>query len=214
MKNSFEINKPLWATRIFLVIFFTVGVLGFSIDATHDLFQRLVPVNLLVSTILLFLFHQKWEIRQIIIFAGIAIAGFLVEMLGIHTGVLFGSYSYGSALGLKLFSTPLMIGVNWLLLVYCIYATFPGINKKWYFPFLGAALLVIYDFVMEPVAIATDMWSWQGGEIPLKNYITWYVVATLMIFTLQLFRVSYSNKLAGWLLAIQFLFFLILSFIL
>lgn len=214
MKNSFEINKPLWAARIFLVIFFAVGVLGFSIDATHDLFQRLVPLNLLVSTFLLFMFHQKWEIRQILIFAGIAIAGFLVEMAGIHTGVVFGSYSYGNALGLKLFSTPLMIGVNWLLLVYCIYAAFQKINRKWYFAFLGAAILVIYDYVMEPVAIATDMWSWQGGEIPLKNYITWFVVSAIMILTLQLFRVRYSNLLAGWLLAIQFLFFLVLSFIL
>lgn len=214
MKNNFDINKPLWAARIFLVIFFSVGVLGFSIETTHGLFQRLVPLNLLVSTILLFLFHQKWEIRQILIFAGIALAGFLVEMAGIHTGVVFGSYSYGNALGLKLFSTPLLIGINWLLLVYCMYAAFQGINKKWYFPFWGAALLVIYDFVMEPVAIATDMWSWQGGEIPLKNYITWFVVAALMILALQQFRVSYSNKLAGWLLAIQFLFFLVLSFIL
>jgi putative membrane protein len=214
MKNHQVLKNPLCLARIFLVIFFTVGVLGFSFQATHDLFQRLVPVNLLVSTILLFLFHQKWEFRQILIFTGIALTGFMVEMIGIHTGLLFGSYSYGNALGLKLFSTPLLIGVNWLLLVYCIYAAFHGINREWYFPFFGATMLVIYDFVMEPVAIVTDMWSWQGGEIPLKNYITWYVVAAALLFTLQLFRVRYSNRLAGWLLAIQFLFFLILRFIL
>lgn len=214
MNNNIEIKNPLRAARIFLVIFFTVGILGFSIEATHDLFQKLVPVNLLVSTILLFMFHRKWELWQIFIFAGIAITGFLVEMAGIHTGVLFGSYSYGKALGFKMFSTPLMIGLNWLLLVYCIYAAFPGINTKWYFPLFGAALLVVYDFVMEPVAIATDMWSWQGGTIPLKNYITWFIVAATMILSLQLFRVRYSNRLAGWLLSVQFLFFLILRFIL
>jgi len=42
--------------------------------------------------------------------------GFSVEGIGVATGVLSGSYSYGSAFGFKLFKTPIMIGVNWLFL--------------------------------------------------------------------------------------------------
>ncbi len=214
MKNLLVSFKSLKAARIFLVIFYSVGVAGFSLPATHDLFQKLVPLNLLISISLLFYFHEKWSLKHILVFAGIALAGFLIEMAGIHTGLVFGSYAYGDALGVKLFSTPLLIGANWLLLVYCIYVLLPKINGRWYYPFLGAALLVGFDVVMEPVAIATDMWSWQGGTIPLKNYVTWYIVAAIMLFVLQQFRIRYTNLLAGWLLAIQFLFFLILGFLL
>jgi len=42
--------------------------------------------------------------------------GFSVEGIGVATGVLSGSYSYGSAFGFKLFKTLIMIGVNWLFL--------------------------------------------------------------------------------------------------
>jgi uncharacterized membrane protein len=214
MKNIVLSLISLKAARIFLVIFYAVGIAGFSLSATHDLFQKLVPLNLLISITLLFIFHEKWSLKHILVFAGIALAGFMVEMAGIHTGLVFGSYAYGDALGLKLFSTPLLIGANWLLLVYCIYVLFPKINERWFYPLLGAALLVVFDVVMEPVAIATDMWSWEGGVIPLKNYVTWFIVAALMLFVMQQFRIRYSNLLAGWLLAIQFIFFFILGFLL
>lgn len=202
------------AVRVFLVIFYAVGIAGFAWPVTHDLFQRLVSLNLLVSFALLFWFHSSWSLRQLAIFWAIAVSGFLLEMAGIHTGLLFGSYSYGKALGLKVLSTPLLIGINWLVLVYCVHILFPGLNSRWFYPLLASGLLVIYDFVMEPVAIATDMWSWQGGIVPLKNYVTWFVVAAIMLYALKFFRISYRNPIASWLLAIQFIFFLVLGFIL
>jgi putative membrane protein len=207
-------NFRLLAARIFLVIFFAVGVAGFSWSVTHDLFQRLVPLNLLVSSVLVFTFHRSWSVKHVLVFSGIALAGFVLEMAGIHTGLIFGSYSYGKALGLKVLSTPLLIGLNWLVLVYSVNVLFHKINRKWFYPFLGAALLVVYDFVMEPVAIATDMWSWEGVAVPVKNYLTWFWVSAAMLYTLRFMGITYENRLAPWLLVIQFLFFVILGFIL
>ena len=210
----YDKNFRLLAARVFLIIFYAVGVAGFAWTVTHDLFQRLVPLDLLVSSALVFAFHRSWSVKHILVFAGIALAGFLLEMTGIHTGLIFGSYTYGNALGLKVLCTPLLIGLNWLVLVYAVYVLFPEINRKWYYPLLGAALLVVYDFVMEPVAIATDMWSWEGVSVPLKNYLTWFWVSAAMLYTLQFAGISYKNRLAAWLLVIQFLFFVILGFIL
>jgi bisanhydrobacterioruberin hydratase len=204
----------LKSARLFLLVFYAVGIAGFSWSVTHDLFQRLVSFNLLVSFALLFSFHQTWSRNHIVLFSAIAISGFLIEMAGIQTGLVFGDYSYGKALGVKVLSTPLLIGVNWLVLVYCVYVLFNELNRQWYYPLLGAGLLVLFDVVMEPVAIATDMWSWQGGAVPLKNYVTWYIVSAIMLYALRYFRISYKNKIASWLLVIQFLFFLILGFIL
>jgi len=214
MKLNTNDLKVIWGARLFLIIFFGVGVVGFVLPATHDLFQKLVPVNLIVSTIILFLFHQSWKARHIAVFAGIAISGYLIEVAGVQTGLVFGSYSYGNALGLKILDTPLLIGVNWLILVYCIYILFPRFNQKWFYPFFGSAILVIFDIIMEPVAIKTDMWSWAIGKIPLQNYAAWYIIAMLMLFSLKLFRVNYINRLAVWLLSIQFVFFVLLGFLL
>lgn len=214
MSESSIEKKYLLAARLFLVIFFGVGVAGFTFGATRELFQQLVPLNLIVSTVLLFCFHENWSLKHVLVFTALAVAGFLVEMAGIHTGLVFGSYSYGSALGLKLFSTPALIGVNWLVLIYAIYVLFPAINQRWFYPFLGSAFLVVYDVVMEPVAMATDMWNWEGGSVPMKNYITWYMVSVVMLYSLRFFGIHYRNRVAQWLLAIQFIFFLILNFLL
>lgn len=214
MKLNTNDLKVTWGARLFLIIFFGVGVVGFVLPATDDLFQKLVPLNLIVSTIILFLFHQSWKTRHIAVFAGIAISGYLIEVFGVKTGLVFGSYSYGNALGLKILDTPLLIGVNWLILVYCIYILFPRFNQKWFYPFFGSAVLVIFDIIMEPVAIKTDMWSWAIGKIPLQNYAAWYIIATLMLFSLKLFRVNYMNRIAVWLLSIQFVFFVLLGFLL
>ena len=40
---------------------------------------------------------------------------------------------------------------------------------------LAGLLCTLMDFVIEPIAIKYDFWSWEGNEIPLFNYLTWFV---------------------------------------
>ena len=42
--------------------------------------------------------------------------GFLVEVIGVNYGIIFGNYTYGKVLGFKVLNVPLMIGVNWFFL--------------------------------------------------------------------------------------------------
>ena len=102
----------------YLAIFYSVGVAGLIIPQTRDLFLFLVPLNLLMNLALLFIYHGKIDVRFAWKAALIFIAGILVEVAGVNTGLIFGSYSYGPTLGPKIFHTPVMIGVNWLMLVY------------------------------------------------------------------------------------------------
>ncbi|MFN2335752.1 MAG: carotenoid biosynthesis protein, partial [Bacteroidales bacterium] len=69
---------------------------------------------------LVFLFYGKIPARQVIL-TGIAIAvtSFLIEAVGVNTGRIFGTYTYGKALGPALWNTPVIIGLNWFLLIYC-----------------------------------------------------------------------------------------------
>jgi len=48
----------------------------------------------------------------------VSIIGFLIEVIGVKTGYIFGRYYYGQSLGYHLLSVPLLIGLNWGVLLY------------------------------------------------------------------------------------------------
>lgn len=202
------------SVKIVIAILYVVGVLGFSFEATYPLFVFLTPVNLLLTTILLLFFQQTWSVKTALILAIVALIGFVTELVGVNTGLLFGEYEYGPALGVQLLNTPLLIGINWLILAYGVFVLFRKINLRWYFPLVGALLMVAFDFVMEPVATALNMWSWETEQIPLKNYVDWYLVSVLIFALMRATRLQLNNRLAVWILLVQFVFFLGLNIIL
>lgn len=196
----------------FFVLYYTVGVAGLSLPASRELFITLMPLSLLLSTAILLFFHAKWRKLDLLLFFFIALAGYLVEVLGVQTGHVFGEYKYGRALGFQLFDTPLLIGLNWLMLTYCVFAIMESTKLFWPLKALTAsALMVIYDVVMEPVAIRLDMWSWGGGEIPLQNYQAWFIISLVFLSAMHLAKVKTRNMVAPWLFGTQFVFFLLLN---
>jgi putative membrane protein len=71
--------------------------------------------------------------------------------------------------------------------------------------------MLVFDFVMEPVAIATDMWSWGFDTIPHKNYIDWFLISGFLFLMIRILKVEISNRIAGVVLLMQFIFFLALN---
>ena len=103
----------------FLVIFYAVGITGLLVPSSFAFFVALIPWTLLLNVILLSLFHKDgYGIRSITVFLLICISSFVIEVAGVKTGQVFGNYAYGNSLGIKLLNTPLIIGLNWLLLTY------------------------------------------------------------------------------------------------
>lgn len=210
-----------------LLWIYGVGITGMLIPYTRPLFMAITPVNLLVVTGLLFYSHSKWDARTIIVLAVVGIGSFFVEAIGVNTGIIFGEYSYGRTLGPALLNTPIMIGVNWIVLVYIchsiavklfeklsgrstlavLYTKAPALLAA----IVGALLMVTYDFVMEPSAISLDMWTWAGEGIPIQNYLAWYFFSFLFILFLGLSRVNTRNILALPVYLVQVAFFLILD---
>ncbi|MDD3161597.1 MAG: carotenoid biosynthesis protein, partial [Bacteroidales bacterium] len=112
---------------------------------------------------------------------------------------------------IKLFDTPLLIGINWLFMVYSSAA----IVEKWRLPRLlkiaaAASLMVVYDLVLEQSAPRLDMWHWQQEVIPLQNYGAWFVLSLLFQGLLPLWGVRIHNRLALLIMGCQILFFLLL----
>jgi putative membrane protein len=205
-----RLNNIQWI-KILITVWYLVGVTGFAIEPLRPLFQFLTPFGMLAATILLLAFHEPRSLKSWLIFAAIALSGFIVELIGVNTGILFGTYEYGPTLGLKIWNTPLTIGLNWLVLVYCVASLLRPIRDNWYFPVAGALAMVAFDWIMEPVAVATEMWSWSGAQIPVKNYIDWFLVSAVLFLSIRIFKVELNNRLAGWLLLMQAVFFLLLN---
>ncbi len=203
--------------KYFLVAVHFFGLIGMLVPSTKHLFLAVTPYNLFFCCLLIFLFHQN--INQSFIFSCLAIfiAGILLEILGVFSGVIFGKYQYGITLGEKYAGVPLSIGANWLTLTY-IFSLFSQ-NVSQYFmkkkftialnSTIAATGMVLLDVLIEQVAIKYDYWSWYNNTIPLRNYLAWWVFGFLFSFFLQKINGFLKNKISNTLLTLQLLFFLI-----
>jgi len=201
--------------KFIISIFYLVGIIGMSIPAARPFFQILTPFHLLLSLGILLLFHTDWN-KSFAVFALSAFTiGFGSEVMGVHTGFPFGNYSYGPVLGTKLFDVPLMIGVNWLILVYLSgHLLHRRIKNNWLAALLSAGLMVVIDFIIEPVAIALDFWNWESGIIPLSNYLGWFFIAFIIQMIYRMLNFQKANVISPYLLINLVTFFAILNFIL
>jgi phytoene desaturase len=218
-------SKNQIATAI-AILFHAIGLVGMLFFKNGFILQ-LTPVNLLVMFGLL-IWAQKGKNYFFWIFLLLVVAtGIAVEIIGVNTRLLFGNYSYGSALGFKVANVPLVIGVNWFIIIYCSgismqtllmkainkvateTATPPMALKALSVIVDGATLAVFFDWLMEPVAVQLGYWKWKG-EIPLYNYLCWFVIAMALLTLFHFCKFNKQNKFAVHLLLIQIMFFLLL----
>ena len=205
------IKKAYLQGLIFL--FYAVGTAGIIFPETRPLFLKLTFFNLALSFVIIILARDQRRKDFYVFLAASWLVGFAVEWIGIHTGLLFGSYSYGENLGVKFLDVPLVIGFNWGLVTISAAALANRIskNKKW-IPFIAAFLMVTLDFFMEPVAMKSDFWSWKNNVIPLYNYFCWFLVGLLLQVIYQKTSLWEENKVNDTLFITMFVFFIILNF--
>jgi putative membrane protein len=191
-----------------LILYYAVGAGLFLIQDTRPIFTLLTPFSLIISFGAVLAMQTAWSWKLVTAFMIVFVASLFIEIIGVRTGVLFGEYVYGSALGIKILDAPILIGLNWLLLIYCTSALVSTLrlNKFWSI-ILGAGLMVTYDLVLEYVAPVMDMWSWDSQYPGIRNFLMWFLVALVFHVLFQVLNLKIENKPARYLLIIQFLFF-------
>lgn len=190
-----------------LAIVYAVGITGFLLPDFRGQIMQATPFNLLFCLLILIAAH-KGRTNLLLLWALFTgVGGYFVEVAGVKTGVLFGEYEYGEALGFKLFDVPLMMMVNWLSLTYMSAILVSGLKSVWIKSILGAIIMVGYDIFLEPVAIFFDMWTWQGGEIPIQNYLAWAAFGFVFQVLFHIIPIKSENKLVPWVFGLQLLFF-------
>lgn len=187
------------------------GIIGI-LSPYKDLFLLATPINLLLSTIIVYFHHSDYN-KQFISFSFlIFLAGFFLEVAGVKTGKIFGEYHYGSTLGFKILDVPPVMGLNWLVLIYCAGVMFNKLKLHFVIKsLLGAALLTFLDLFIEPIAIKYDFWIWAAPTVPIQNYVTWFIASFVFLCVFYNLQFNKSNKMAFTLYFVQLGFFIILN---
>ena len=205
-------SLTLWMTL--LVIVHLAGLAG-VVFYDANLILDLTAFNLLLTALVVLGLGNpddawRWALTAYITYS--------VEVIGVQTGFPFGDYQYGFRLGPSIYDTPPMIGVLWLLTLmgtlYWAEQWTPdreGRDRSVLRAGIAATLMVAFDIILEPVAIRTEFWTWTGGEIPLRNYISWWIIAFALALAWRKAHTFRTNRAAGLLLLLQAAFFIGLS---
>ena len=195
-----------------LAIIYAVGIAGHLYDKTLQFMLLLTPFTLLVGALLIIYNEIKENRAKRVWFIISFVLTFLVEMVGVKTKYIFGDYTYGNVLGTKLFEVPLIIGINWVLIVLGSISIASRIfNNKVWIVLASGLISMLFDFILEPVAIKLGYWSWMNNSIPLQNYIAWFLIASIISSLFVVLKLNVEKSLAEKYLHIQIVFFLILN---
>ncbi len=194
---------------IFTIWLFQISaIIGISIGH-YDWFITKTPLNLIITSLLLVIHFPIDSFKKIAVVLLVFLFSLLIEWIGVHYGFLFGVYEYGKNLGVKLDGVPLLIGVNWAILILAT-AT---LADKWINSFyakilVGAALMVFMDFFIEVSAPPFDFWIWASGAAPFRNYVAWFTVSLFLHFVYHRTKIKGDFTFSLHLYAAQLLFFI------
>jgi putative membrane protein len=127
---------------------------------------------------LLIVFHSgSRNVKTGFVF-GFILWPFLIEFAGVYTGNILVNTIRKRA-GIKVGNTPLLIGVNWLLMVYLSANLTAKLQWGAIASVVTASLVMVaYDIVLEQVAPALEMWYWRT-LLSRSKLVAWFVCALI-----------------------------------
>lgn len=198
---------------IFIIWLFSVsGVFGIILGY-KDWFLSLTPLHLGIY-FLLIIGNSIDKQRAIVLLSIPFVIGIFAEFLGVNYGLIFGEYTYGDNLGYKIYGVPILIGVNWAILVYCCAAIAKRICPGWISCSIFASILMVFlDLIIERSAPRFDFWEFKGGVVPIQNYIGWFAVSVIVQLIFQKLQTTYNYRLAIHLFLAIAIFFAVFLFV-
>lgn len=144
------------------------------------------PIALLFLVIMLYPLildlHQQPNKKALLAIPLIGIFGLLFELFAIQTGWPYGEFQYSELLGGKIKDlVPWTVFLAWppIIILSALYAnqrSRASIMGKF---LIALALVIAFDAVLDPAAVAIDFWSWENHGayygIPLSNYLGWLI---------------------------------------
>jgi len=153
-----------------------------------------------------------WEIQiktKLLITVIVIVCGFIFEVIGVHSGILFGSISFSSIFGYKLLGVPFTIGLVWLIVTLSAWniTSFGKISKIYKF-LLAGGLVLMFDLVLEQFATQFNLWTWKSSSATYLNYISWFLIAELIFYLYyRLDKINKPSLYIGGILPLTALYF-------
>ncbi|ADR21962.1 hypothetical protein MATR_04030 [Marivirga tractuosa] len=203
-------SRPLIG-GIIITAFYFFGILGI-LSESKDWFIEKTAFNLSLSFLILVFYQKNYSLSLLWGFLFCYLIGFTAEYLGVNFGLIFGDYIYPETLGLQLGGVPMIIGINWFLITFCVAAIiFPLKLNIMLKIFIATLLTVLIDFLIEPVAMELNFWNWETNEIPIQNYVGWAIISFLIYSFYAIIKLPLENKISLVLLIWQIIFFACLN---
>ena len=206
-------NNTTSKISVFIIwLFHLCGMVGISYG-NKEFFLAFTPINLFISFVLLFVNQKQLESKELKSAFLIFFIGMMSEILGVNYGLIFGDYVYLDNLGVKILGVPVLIGVNWIILTYITGSLSLFIFKNKYVSILMVAILMIaLDLLIEHVAPLLGFWIFDLPEVPLQNYIGWFVIGLITQVIFQLKIVEKEFTFSTHLLIVNAIFFAFLNY--
>ncbi len=132
------------------------------------------------------LFRYLGERRAALSLLALSAFGYAIETTGVATGLPYGRFYYGEALGAKAFGlVPYLLPVSYVpLVIGAVAASWRAdTRRKPTWVLRSALLLVLLDGVLDPGATSLGFWVWPGGGayygVPLSNFAGWLLSGVL-----------------------------------
>ncbi|MGE5812414.1 MAG: carotenoid biosynthesis protein [Ignavibacteria bacterium] len=211
--KKYQIKKII---TIIIYVYYIAGILWHLLPATRSIVIDITPYGLLFFPVLILYFgRDSIDSATFIWLFLILVLTLLLEVIGVKTGIIFGNYFYKNLLGIKIFGVPLIIGINWMMVVYGLFSftqSFFKVNKIAQSLVVGF-FAVLFDFALEPVAVELNYWEWNSASVPLSNYISWFTISFFFAIAGFTLKAMKGSTLVIHYFFAQFLFFAILNFL-
>ena len=207
-----KVQKFTKTVTLLLPIFYAVGVLFHMLEATFPLMLVLTPYTIGATALIGFYPDIARRNGKLLLWALLTfLCTLALEILGVATGLVFGEYVYGGTLGFSVAKVPVLIGINWTLIIMGSLALVKRlVTNSWLIALGTATVTVVFDWIMEPVAIALDYWTWAAIDIPLQNYIAWFIIAFLFARIHEAMKLKSVSTISSLIVIVQAIFFLML----
>lgn len=115
------------------------------------------------------------------------VAVWLVEWIGVQTGLPFGAYHYTAQLQPQVLQIPLSVTVAWYMMLIPAWAVGGSITPRqaraasWIPAALAATAFTAWDLYLDPQMAARGLWVWETPGayfgVPLLNYAGWWLIS-------------------------------------
>jgi uncharacterized membrane protein len=184
-------------------LFFAITVYLILADAVQPWMQlpKLGHIGFTIVFVLFSVVHcavQEGQKRTACFFAISAFISYVMEEIGVRTGIIYGHYHYSNMLGPKLGSVPIIIPLAWFMMIYPSWrvagAIAPPIDSDSLLgrstqALIAAMVMTAWDMVMDPGNTAAGLWIWERGGVyfgvPRQNYLGWVLTTFFIYWTMS-----------------------------